>query len=104
MPDTVPDVLQDAATPQLSRQALFELLAQPVDSRCGITVLTPNRRLAQALQRDLDQWQSANGLQAWEAADILPPEAWLTRCHAHALQQASAAELPVPQGLLRPEQ
>ena len=40
-----------------------------------------------ALQRDLDQWQCGRGLQAWEAADVLPPEAWLTRCHAHLLQQ-----------------
>ncbi len=55
--DMPPNILQDEATPQLSRQALFELLAQPADSDSAISVLTPNRRLAQALQRDLDQWQ-----------------------------------------------
>ena len=99
-----PNLLQDQTTPQLARQALFGLLAQPTDGAAGVSVLTPNRRLAQALQTDIDHWQSARGLQAWEAADILPPEAWLTRWHAQFTQQASLSDLPMPPGVLRPEQ
>lgn len=47
----------------------------------GATVVTPNRRLARDLKRDYDDAQQAQGRLVWPAADVLPWEAWLTRCH-----------------------
>ena len=38
----------------------------------GVTVVTPNRRLAQTVQRDFDAHQVAQGRSVWDTADVLP--------------------------------
>src|SRR3954470_20773251 len=61
----------------LSQPELFSRLAEGHAAR--ITVVTPNRRLAQSLVADFDAYQAARGLTAWEAPDILPLEAFVSR-------------------------
>lgn len=78
----------------LSKARLFERLAQGLDG--GVTVVTPNLRLAQALAREFDTAQAAQGRSAWESADILPYSAFVQRCFEDALYSVSAAALPVP--------
>ncbi|HET7731990.1 MAG TPA: PD-(D/E)XK nuclease family protein [Usitatibacter sp.] len=60
------------------------------------TVLTPNRRLAQALQRDFDARQARAGRTAWETADILPFDAFVRRLWEDALYSRQAARVPLP--------
>ena len=64
----------------------------------GMTVVTPNTRLAQALQREFDAAQAAKGLSTWETADILPWTAFVARLYEEALYAAEsspAARLPI---------
>ena len=72
---------------------LFARLSAPGDAR--ITVVTPNRRLAQALERDFDRHQLARGLASWSAADILPLSAFLGRLYEDALYSELGAGLPL---------
>ena len=83
----------------LSKAQLFACLAQGLAG--GVTVVTPNRRLAQALAREFDAAQAAQGRSAWETADILPYCAFVERCYEDALYSELASGLPV---LLTPAQ
>ncbi|MGP1677934.1 MAG: PD-(D/E)XK nuclease family protein [Burkholderiales bacterium] len=83
----------------LSRAQLFARLALGLAG--GVTVITPNRRLAQALARVFDAEQTALGRTAWESADILPYSAFVERCYEDALYSKLASELPI---LLTPAQ
>jgi len=83
----------------LAKADLFARLAEGHAAR--ITVLTPNRRLAQALSADFDAFQTARGLSVWEAADILPFDAWVQRLWEDALYTELGATLPL---LLTPAQ
>ena len=83
----------------LPKAQLFELLAQGLEG--GISVVTPNQRLAQALVREFDAQQAALGRSSWESADILPYPAWVARCYQDALYSEIAAALPL---LLAPSQ
>jgi hypothetical protein len=67
----------------LSKARLFARLAQGLAG--GVTVVTPNRRLAQALSREFDAARAAHGRSAWESADILPYSAFVQRCYEDAL-------------------
>jgi len=67
----------------LPKADLFVRLAEGHAAR--ITVVTPNRRLAQALTLEFDAFQSAKGLSVWEAADILPFGAFVQRLWEDAL-------------------
>src|SRR5690348_9622740 len=81
------------ASPQpLERSVLFARLS--AGHAAGITVLAPNARLAQALQRDFDRVQLAAGHRSWEAPDILPFGAFLERCHDEARYSDAPAGLP----------
>ncbi len=60
----------------LSRQELFQRLAKGHAER--ITVVTPNKRLSQALMAEFDDFQSKD-LKVWEAPDILPFGAFVER-------------------------
>lgn len=62
--------------------------------KAGITVLTPNRRLAQALQRDFDRLY-AGRVPFWETADILPFDAFVQRLWDEALHSELGASLPL---------
>ncbi len=87
------------ALPALTRDELFARLA---DAHAGpATVLTPNRRLAQALAAEFDQRQVAAGRTVWDTADILPYPAFVERLYDDALYSESGAGLPL---LLTPDQ
>jgi probable DNA repair protein len=76
----------------LPKSNLFARLAEGHAAR--ITVVTPNRRLSQALLSDFDSYQSKQGKAAWEAADILPFDAFVQRTYEDALYSDIAGELP----------
>jgi probable DNA repair protein len=83
----------------LSKSELFARLAEGHAAR--LAVVTPNRRLAQALTLEFDEYQAAKGLAAWEAADIVPLAAFVERLWEDALYSGSGAKLPA---LLTPAQ
>ena len=76
----------------LSKAELFSRLAQGPAG--GVTVVTPNLRLAQALAREFDAAQSAEGRSARESADILPYAAFVQRCYEDLLYSELASDLP----------
>ncbi len=80
----------------LSPSALFSRLAEGHAARA--TVLTPNRRLAQALQADFDRSRLEAGRTSWEAPDIVPFGAFVQRCHDEALYSGDGTRLPTPLG------
>jgi ATP-dependent helicase/nuclease subunit B len=79
--------------PHLTKADLFARLTQGLHA--GITVVTPNRRLAQELAREFDADRIANGLQAWEAADILPFGSFVERLWESAVFSGLGANMPV---------
>ncbi|MCX7962022.1 MAG: PD-(D/E)XK nuclease family protein [Burkholderiales bacterium] len=85
--------------PPLSKEELFARLAE--GRAAGVTVVTPNARLARELAREFDERQSACGRERWETADILPLAAFLERTWEEALYAPGGAALPV---LLAPAQ
>jgi len=80
----------------------FELLARLAQGHAAAAiVVTPNRRLAQALTREFDDAQAAIGLAVWEAPEILPLGAFVERLYEDALYSDLAVALPL---LLTPAQ
>ena len=77
---------------EIAKPELLERLAQ--GHAAGITVVTPNHRLAQALAREFDEGQVAKGLKVWETADILPVGAFVQRLYEDALYADGADGLP----------
>jgi ATP-dependent helicase/nuclease subunit B len=61
----------------------------------GVTVVTPNRRLAQALEREFDDFQVAKGLRVWDAPEILPFGAFLARLYDEAFYAGRGALKPL---------
>jgi len=78
--------------PVIPRNELFGRLAEGHAAR--LTVVTPNRRLAQALAREFDAGQAAKDLNVWETADILPFSAFVERLYEDALYSDIASQLP----------
>ncbi len=76
----------------LSKTELFLRLAE---APAGVTVVTPNARLAQELQRAFDAHQLARGQSMWDAPDILSFNAFVTRAYDDALYSEAGAELPL---------
>ena len=66
----------------LAKPELFARLAAGAAAQS--TVVTPNRRLAQALAREFDAFQMQKGLKVWEAPDILPFSAFAARLYEEA--------------------
>lgn len=85
--------------PRCSKAEVFARLAEGL--KAGVTVVTPNRRLAQELSREFDADRMASGLGSWEAADILPFGSFVERLWENALYSGLAAEIPL---LLSPAQ
>ena len=83
----------------IPQQELFARLAE--GHAGGITVVTPNARLARALTVDFDGFQTAKGLASWEAADILPFGAFVERLWEDASYRDPGETLPL---LLTPAQ
>ncbi len=79
-----------------------DLLARLARGTAGATVVvTPNRRLALALQAEFDAEQIARGRDTWDAPEILPLTAFLERLHDDALHADGGDAVP---GLLAPSQ
>jgi len=83
----------------LAKAELFARFGQ--GHAAHVTVVTPNRRLAQDLQREFDAHQVAKGLAVWEAPDILPFGAFVERLWEDALYSDLGESLPL---LLTPAQ
>ena len=83
----------------LTKAELFARLEQ--GHAAQVTVVTPNRRLAQDLQREFDAHQIAKGLTLWEAPDLLPVGAFVERLWEDALYSDLGEKLPL---LLTPAQ
>ncbi len=77
---------------ELAKPELLERLA--AGHAAGITVVTPNVRLARELAREFDQCQIDAGRSTWEAADVLPYAAFVERLYEDALYSELAAHLP----------
>jgi ATP-dependent helicase/nuclease subunit B len=77
----------------LSQADLLARLAQGHAAR--ITVVTPNRRLAQTLTAQFDAFQTQKGLSVWEAPDILPFGAFVERLWEEALYSSLGENLPL---------
>ena len=75
----------------ISKPDLFARLAEGLAA--GVTVVTPNRRLAQVLKAEFDAWQAGKGLAVWEDADILPYGALVQRLYEDSLYAGSAPDL-----------
>src|SRR5215831_17115426 len=88
-----------AEWPVLKKSDLFALLAQGASA--AVTVVTPNKRLSQALMLEFDAFQIKKGLSVWEAPDILPFGALVQRLYEDGLYSDLSAELPM---LLTPAQ
>ena len=83
----------------LSQADLFTRLVEGHAAR--VTVVTPNRRLAQALTSDFDAHQIGRGLAVWEAPDILPFDAFVQRLYEDLLYSDAGEDVPL---LLTPAQ
>ena len=80
----------------LPRLEKTELLARLAGGhQAGITVVTPNRRLAQFLRAEFDRDRIAAGAKTWETCDVLPLEALVRRMWEDALFSELAPEMPV---------
>src|SRR5438094_39665 len=91
-----------AVTEQLRCHEIMELFQRLAEGHAArITVVTPNRRLAQALTAEFDAFQIAKGLSVWEAPDILPFGAFVERLWEDALYSELGDKLPL---LLTPQQ
>ncbi|TMH91276.1 MAG: hypothetical protein E6H42_11090, partial [Betaproteobacteria bacterium] len=82
-----------AELPFLKKSALFERLA--LGAAAGVTVVTPNKRLSQALMLEFDAFQIGKALSVWEAPDILPFGAFVQRLYEGGLYADLSAELPM---------
>src|SRR5262245_55685055 len=77
----------------IDKGALFERLAQ--GRAADLTVVTPNKRLSQALMLEFDAFQIGKALSVWEAPDILPFGAFVQRLYEDGLYSDLSAELPM---------
>lgn len=78
--------------PAIEKQELFARLAE--GHAAGVTVVTPNRRLAQALKSEFDSFQSNKNLSVWDDADILPVGTFVERLYEDALYAGSPSGNP----------
>ena len=89
----------DAVFPHLTKAEVFARLAGGLEA--GITVVTPNRRLAQEIAHEYDVERAASGLQAWEAADVLPFGSFVERLWESVVYSGGGADTEL---LLSPAQ
>ncbi len=76
--------------PHLSIHEIFERL-----NDCeAITVVTPNRRLAQALKENFNRYQINQQKSVWRSGDILPFSSFLERVYLDALYSNLSIDLP----------
>jgi ATP-dependent helicase/nuclease subunit B len=91
-----------SAAPEFSRCTKAEFFAHLAEGlKAGVTIVTPNRRLALALKREFDDAQAKRGFTVWESADILPLSAFIERAYEDALYSEYPTAIPM---LLTPAQ
>jgi probable DNA repair protein len=78
--------------PVISKAAVFARLE--AGAQATVTVVTPNRRLAQETARAFDATRIAEGLRAWEAADVIPFNAFIERLWEAATYSDRTAATP----------
>lgn len=81
-----------ASRTEITRAELFARLARGHGER--VVVLTPNHRLAQAIEADFDRFQLAAGHVSWEAPTIRSFDAWLEDSYEDASYAVEGSELP----------
>src|SRR5258705_7890402 len=79
--------------PFRSKSEVFARLAEGITA--DVTVITPNRRLAQDLAREFDADRVASGLETWESADILPVGSFVERLWESAVYSGQGAGTPL---------
>ncbi len=77
----------------LSKAELFSRLAE--GHAAGVTVVTPNKRLSQALMAEFDAFQINKQLTVWEAPVILPFGAFVERLWEDAIYSDLGEKLPL---------
>jgi ATP-dependent helicase/nuclease subunit B len=77
----------------ISKAELFARLEQGHGAQ--VTVVTPNKRLSQALVAEFDDFQTRKNLTVWEAPDILPFGAFVERLWEDALYSELGQTLPL---------
>src|SRR5512134_402066 len=77
----------------ISRAELFARLEQGHAAR--VTIVTPNKRLSQALMAEFDDFQTQKSLTVWGAPDILPFGAFVKRLWEDALYSELGETLPL---------
>ncbi len=77
---------------KIGKHDLFARLAEGLAA--GVTVVTPNVRLARELAREFDTMQAEKGLTVWETADILYFKSYVERLYEESLYSNTAADLP----------
>ncbi|MBF0625890.1 MAG: hypothetical protein HQL82_13910, partial [Magnetococcales bacterium] len=75
-------------------ESIAEDLIATLDA--GGTVVTVNRRLARHLAAAHDRTRIARGELCWPTPDVLPYDAWLTRCWIRLADRLPAGGEPVP--------
>jgi probable DNA repair protein len=75
--------------------AAGELLQSLAEAPAGTVVVTPNRRLSQALVAQVDQRHVAVGSAAWVAPEVLPFDAFVARLWDDVLHSEGGAALPL---------
>ena len=78
----------------VSKDALLEQLAAPDAHAAGITVVTPNRRLALSLLREVGNLHVSRGRTVWETPDVLPFPAFVERLWSDATFSDRGATVP----------
>jgi probable DNA repair protein len=81
------------ALPRVTRFELFGDLAG--DASGGVTVITPGKRLAQAISREFAARRMGSGDVAWRTPDVLPFAAWVARFWSDALYSTLGSGLPL---------
>ena len=86
----------------LPKQELFARLAE--GHAAGVTVVTPNVRLARELGREFDEFQGGKGLPLWEAPEILSLDAFAARLWQDLAVSDHRGALPVLLGAAQEQQ
>lgn len=82
-----------ASFPVIDKADLFARLARGAQD--GVSVVTPNRRLAQELAREFDADRIESGLHTWESADVIPFASFVERLWESAVYSDEGRDLPL---------
>jgi len=81
--------------PTLFSQLSFHEIFRRIEDSAVVTVVTPNRRLAQALKENFNRYQSNQQKSVWRSGDILPFTSFLERVYLDAFYSNLSIDLPL---------